>query len=524
MLQKFGFTTIADSNFNNSNSWCVIEAKRIIERIEKTGKNFALFETGYGPSGLPHIGTFGEVFRTLMIMYATQNLAPDLNMKLYVVSDDLDGLRKVPTNVPNQDILKKYIGMPLTSVPDPFEEYESYGHYMNNKLKEFMNRFDFVDYDFISATEYYKNGTFNDKLIKASEKYEELMNLMIPTLGEVRQETYSPFMPICNVSGKVLAEGVIEVNKDTIKYTNSENEIVEQSFLNGGCKLQWKCDYGMRWAAFDVDYEIYGKEHMPNEKIYKNVCSILEGNPPETYFYELFLNHEGQKISKSSGNGITIDEWLKYSPKESMSLFMYSKPKTAKRLYFDVIPKMTDEYIAHRNKFLEKTDVNNPLPFIHFGNIPTESINISYNLLLNLVSACHAASEELIMKYIKRYMPSMNDSSGAFLQQMVKCALNYYNDFVLPNKKNSELNDQEKEALSEIKDYLQDCLDNSINPSGSDIQTVFYDVANKRKMDLKLWFNSLYKGLFGTEDGPRMGMFVELYGIKETIDLIDQKL
>ena len=336
----------------NSNAWPFVEARRILESIgNKTPeKGYVLFETGYGPSGLPHIGTFGEVARTTMVRNAFHVIS-DIPTKLFCFSDDIDGFRKVPANLPNQEKLAGYLDQPLTSVIDPFEETESFGHYMNAKLRSFLDKFGF-DYEFKSATEYYKSGKFDEYLMKVLENYDKVMAVMLPTLGEERRATYSPFMPICKKTNKVLQVKIEEVDAKagTIKYLDSDGEMVETKVTGGNCKLQWKPDFGMRWAALDVDYEIYGKDHLANGPIYTKIAKILGSKGPTQFFYELFLDEDGRKISKSTGNGIGVEEWLKYAPVESMSLFMYHSPTRAKRLYFDVIPKNVDEYLTFVSK------------------------------------------------------------------------------------------------------------------------------------------------------------------------------
>src|ERR1700712_823706 len=374
--------------------WPFEEARKLVARVEKrraAGKKIdeVIFETGYGPSGLPHIGTFGEVARTTWVRHAFNTMS-DVRTRLIAISDDMDGLRKVPDNLPHPEMLAANLGKPLTSVPDPFGTHESYGHNMNARLRAFLDRFEF-EYDFRSSTQMYKDGVYDAALLRVLAKYDEVMKVMLPTLGEERQQTYSPFLPLSPRSGKILLAKVVahDPAKGTITYIE-EDGIEETVPVTGGhCKLQWKPDFGMRWAALDIDYEMYGKDHLPSQPLYDAICKIAGGIPPEHYVYELFLDETGQKISKSKGNGLTIDEWLTYAPRESLALYMFQKPRVAKRLYFAVIPKAVDDYIAllekyHANETSEAERIDNPVWHIHNGHPPMERYPVSFALLLTL--------------------------------------------------------------------------------------------------------------------------------------------
>jgi lysyl-tRNA synthetase class 1 len=508
-------------------SWVFLEAEKILKKIEaKTPeKGFVAFETGYGPSGLPHIGTFGEVMRTSFVKFAFDTLVEKkIPTKLLCISDDLDGLRKVPDNVPNRDMVKENLGKPLTSVPDPFGTHSSYGEHMNARLRAFLDKFDF-EYEFISATEMYKSGKFNDMLLRVVENYEKLMELMLKNLGEERQETYSPLMPISPETGKVLAEGVKGVNKEkgTVIYINETGKEVEVPVINGSCKMQWKIDFGARWQGLDIDYEIFGKDHAPNAKIYQEVCKILGGKGPINFVYELFLGEKGDKISKSKGNGITIDEWLKYAPKESLGLYMYEKPGTAKRLYFDVIPKKVDEYIKHIKAYENQTEIEkygNPVYFVHFGNVPFFDLGeISYSLLLNLVSVAGGEDENVIWGFLAKYNSHLSKGKIPFLDKIVSCAINYYNDFIKPTKVFRKPNEKELEGLKLLRDFLKSCADEI---KAEEIQNKVYSIGKELEFDLKNWFCAIYEVLLGQKEGPRVGSFIKIYGITNSIALIEK--
>src|SRR3989338_5227180 len=412
--------------YKNTKAWPFFEARRIYEKIagKTPKKGYVLFETGYGPSGLPHIGTFGEVVRTSFVRHAFTLLAPEIPTKMFCVSDDIDGLRKVPDNIPQQEMVRANLGKPLTSVPDPFGTHESYGHHMNSRLKAFLDDFGF-EYEFISSTDKYKSGAFDETMLRVLEKYEEIMDLMLPTLGVERQATYSPFMPIDPDSRKVIDKGVKGVNKatKTVIYEDENGETKEIPITGGNCKLQWKVDLGARWYSLDVDYEIYGKDNQPNEKIYRKICEILGGMPPVNFTYEMFLSDTGEKISKSKGNGIAVEDWLKYAPSESMSLFMFQKPKTAKRLYFDVIPKAMDDYLAFLENYNKETDearrLENPVFYIHFGKVPEINFDLNYSLLLNLACACSPDNDEVLWGFISKHKADLSPKTSPLLNKMI---------------------------------------------------------------------------------------------------------
>ncbi len=513
----------------NSKAWPILEAIKILDNIKwKTPeKGYVLFETGYGPSGLPHIGTFGEVVRTKMVMFAFSQLAPNIPIRLFCISDDMDGMRKIPDNVPNKEDLKQYIGLPLTKIPDPFGTHASYGHHMNARLCAFLDSFGF-EYEFLSATDCYKSGKFNEYLTIAAENYQALMDIMIPSLGDERAATYSPFMPIDPDTGIVVTDGVYKVDPKTkmIHYKDAKGVEKSVSYENGGCKLQWKCDFGMRWAALDIDYEIYGKDHFPNEGIYRGICRALGKEPPVNFFYELFLDNEGKKISKTKGNGISIEDWLKYAPTESLSYYMFVKPKTAKRLYFDVIPRCVDEYLRFARAFPGQTDeqkLENPVFYVHQGEVPKIDFDISFDLLLNIAAACSPEQEDVLWGFIRKYDKNLIKGQDAFLDKMVLCTVRYYNDFVKPTKEYKIPTEDERSAINLLSEKLQEAKKNGVS-SSEDLQNIVYSCAHDRGMATKDFFVCLYNVLLGLKSGPRFGSFIELFGIDETLKLIKERV
>jgi len=508
-----------------SSSWPFIEAKKLINErqkiYEKKGK--ITLQTGYGPSGLPHIGTFAEVARTTMMVNAIKQII-DIPTEIITFSDDMDGLRKIPENIPNKEILEKNLHKPLTSVPDPFKKFNSFGEHNNEMLKSFLNEFKF-NYIFKSSTDTYKKGLFNDALLLVLKNYEKIMEIILPTLGKERQKTYSPFLPICPDTGKVLEVPIIEINKEKGKiiYQNGEKK-VETEITNGNCKLQWKVDWAMRWYAFDVDYEMYGKDLIESAILSSKICKILGKRSPNGFAYEMFLDEKGEKISKSKGNGITIEQWLKYASPESLSLYMYQNPKRAKKLYEDVVPKAVDEYLNCIDKFKEQDTrqrLLNPVWHVHNGNPPKEKSIMPFSVLLNLVGTSNATDKEVIWKFIRKNKKEIKVSDHPILDSLVEYSLKYFKDIVKPNKKYRKPNEKEKKALKDLIKRLNECND-EIGPE--EIQTIVYSVGkdNGYEENLREWFKAIYEIIFGDQDGPRMGFFISFFGIKETIDLINK--
>ena len=511
----------------SSKAWPFEEARAILKRYEKAPpeKGYVLFETGYGPSGLPHIGTFGEVLRTTMIRRAFEAIS-DIPTRLICFSDDLDGMRKVPGNVPNQDMLREHLQKPLTSVPDPFEEFDSFGDHNNAMLRRFLDTFGF-EYEFYSATEFYRSGQFDTVLKCAAERYDDIMKVMLKSLREERQQTYSIFLPIHPETGRVLYVPMKEVNAQnhTITFDDEDGREWTLPVTGGNCKLQWKPDFGARWAALGVDFEMYGKDHSTNTPIYDAICEILGTPAPHHFTYELFLDETGQKISKSSGNGISIDEWLSYASTESLSYFMFGKPKTAKRLYFDVIPKAVDEYHQQLRAYPDQDwaqKLSNPVHHIHNGSVPASDMVVSFAMLLNLASVAGAEDKETLWGFIRRYAPDASPETNPDMDQAAGFAVRYYNDFVKPEKTFRLPNDAERAALEDLVARLK-VYDGPIEDEA--LQTLVFAVGKDHGFEpLRDWFRALYEVLMGASQGPRFGGFIALYGVNETIALIEAGL
>ncbi len=510
-----------------SKAWPFEEARKLVKRYAKGApdKGYVLFETGYGPSGLPHIGTFGEVARTTMVRQAFEILS-DIPTKLICFSDDMDGLRKVPGNVPNKDELAKDLNLPLTQVRDPFGCHDSFGAHNNAQLQAFLDQFGF-DYDFASSTEYYTSGRFDAMLLTVLERFDAVMAIMLPTLRAERQASYSPFLPISPKTGHVLQVPTLarDVEKGTITYREPDGEVVEVPVTGGHVKMQWKPDWAMRWAALGVDYEMSGKDLIDSVTQAAKICRALGRPKPETLTYELFNDEGGQKISKSKGNGLSMEEWLTYAAPESLSLFMYQKPKTAKRLYFDVIPKAVDEYHQHLRAFAGQdmaARLNNPVWHIHNGKPPKSNMVVPFAMLLNLASVASAKDKDGLWGFIKRYAPEAAPESHPDLDAAAGFALCYFNDFVAPKRVFRKADEKERAALVDLAERLRNW------DGGQDaevLQSAVFAIGKAHRFDpLRDWFKAIYEVLLGASQGPRFGGFIALYGVEETARLIDRAL
>jgi lysyl-tRNA synthetase class 1 len=510
-----------------SKAWPFEEARRLARRYEAAppAKGYVLFETGYGPSGLPHIGTFGEVVRTTMVRRAFEVIS-DIPTRLICFSDDLDGMRKVPDNVPNPEMLREHLQRPLTSVPDPFGQFESFGHHNNAMLRRFLDTFGF-DYEFISATDFYRSGRFDPILRLAAERYEAIMAVMLPSLREERQRTYSCFLPIHPETGRVLYVPIkhVDAREGTITFDDETGREWTLPVTGGHVKLQWKPDFGARWAALGVDFEMYGKDHSTNTPIYDAICEILGGRKPEHFIYELFLDEKGQKISKSKGNGLTIDEWLTYAATESLSYFMYQKPKTAKRLWWDVIPKAVDEYHQQLRAFPGQTveqQLDNPVWHVHAGRPPESRMVVSFSMLLNLASVVAAPDKDRLWPFIRRYAPDASPETHPDLDAAAGYACRYVRDHVLPLRRFRAPDAREAAAMADLAGRLR-AWDGGLDAEA--LQSMVFAVGREHGFEpLRDWFKALYEVLLGAPDGPRFGGFIALYGVAETVALIERVL
>jgi len=500
------------------------EIEAALAQFPDLGRRPVLFETGYGPSGLPHIGTFGEVARTTMVRTAFRALTDDaLPTQLICFSDDMDGLRKAPDNVPNREMLLEDLGKPLTVVRDPFGAYDSFGAHNNARLKAFLDTFGF-DYDFRSSTDAYRSGVFDEALLTALERFDAIQAVMLPTLGPERRATYSPFLPISPKTGRVLQVPTLErhVARGTIVFADEDGALTEVPVTGGAVKLQWKPDWAMRWAALGIDYEMAGKDLIDSVKASGLICTVLGGAPPEGFNYELFLDQNGEKISKSKGNGLTMEDWLRYGAPESLAYYMFQSPRSAKRLFFDVIPKAADEYLQQLDAVQTQPPdkaIDNPVWHVHAGHPPDKGSPVSFGLLLNLVSAANASDKAILWGFLSRYIAGATPESEPLLDRLATYAINYYEDFVRPNKRFRAPSPQERAALEDLHHRLS-----QLPPDRQDAETIQAEVYEAGKAagfePLRAWFTAIYEVLLGQSQGPRFGSFVAIFGLERSLALI----
>ena len=490
-----------------------------------------VFQCGFGASGLPHMGTFGEAARPTMVRNAFRALTEDaIPTKLIVFSDDMDGLRKIPDNVPNREILEEDRDKPVSKVRDPFGEHESFAHHNNARLRAFLDGFGF-DYDFMSSTDCYTSGRFDEVLLRVLARFDAMQAVMLPTLGEERRATYSPFLPISPKTGRVLQVPTLERNVEagTIVFADEDGTLTEVPVTGGHVKLQWRPDWAARWTALEVDFEASGKDLVDSVRVSNKLVKVLGGTPPEAFHFELFMDENNQKISKSKGNGLTMEEWLRYGAPESLAYYMYQSPKSAKRLYFDVIPKATDEYLQQLDAYNRaRADgangpaIDNPAWHVHRGAPPERGSPVSFSLLLNLVSAADASTKDILWGFISRYIPGASPETEPTLDRLTGYAINYYEDFVKPSKKFRAPDDKERAAMTALVARFKAL------PADADAETIQNNVFEVGKdagfEPLRGWFQALYEVLLGQSQGPRFGSFAAIFGLQRTIALIERAL
>jgi lysyl-tRNA synthetase class 1 len=509
-------------------SWPFKEAQKLQKRFFDFPPHPVRFETGFGPSGMPHIGTFAEVARTTWVRHAFESLT-NQPTELIAFSDDMDGLRKVPLNLPNPDMLAENLGKPLCDIPDPFGERESYSAHMNQMLVAFLDSYRF-DYTFQSSQEAYRRGDFNDGLAVILGRVDEIKQMILPTMSESKRTHWSPFFPICEKCGRIYTTRVTgyHATDNTIDYVCDREDggfthcghKGSTSIFNGRVKVGWKIDWALRWYSYDIGYEMYGKDLIESAKLSGKIVRKMGKQPPTGLFYELFLDEQGRKISKSVGKGLTIDAWISYAPLESLLYYIFQNPKQAKRLFWGIVPKSVDDYLAGLNQYETLDPDKRPNATIwHLFNqgktVPTYRSPINFSLINNLISAVGADDIDLILEYLKRYDSSIGNEMS-IMEDLVKKAMNYYRDFILPKKDYRSPTDREKGMLKLLHAKLAGYEGNDED----ELQSIPFAVARESDESPKAFFKMFYEVVFGQERGPRFGTFVQLVGKEKALHLL----
>ena len=513
-------------------SWPFQEAAQIVKQRRPDGERPVLFETGFGPSGLPHIGTFAEVARTTWVRRAFEHQT-GIPTRLLAFSDDMDGLRKVPLNLPQPEMLETHLGKPLHVIPDPFGEQDSFSGYMNHKLRQFLDTYHF-DYEFQSSSEAYKRGDFDKGLQILLDKVEEVRQLIVPTLGEDKRAAWSPFFPVCPECGSVYSTRVTGYHPErqsldficdgevgSARGCGADGEL---SVLGGRVKLGWKVDWALRWFTYEVDYEMYGKDLIDSAKLSGRIVRLMGKQPPVGLTYELFLDEEGKKISKSVGKGLTVDAWVQYAPIESLLYYIYQNPKRARRLFWDVVPKCVDDYLDALRRYPDIEEGKRPEQDIwHTGDrgsaVPEYGAQENFSTVNNLIAALGSDSVELLVDYLERY-DERASSYPQVMQSLVEKGHNYYRDFVLPNKKAREPSDEERALLAKVAERLGAA--NGVTED--ELQGIPFDIAREAGVEPRALFSMFYQVVLGQERGPRFGSFVKLVGKERVLEMLREKL
>lgn len=506
-------------------NWPHNEAERVALRLHDTDKT-AVFETGYGPSGLPHIGTFAEVVRTSYVIKAFRFNYPKRAYKLIVFSDDMDGLRSLPENVPNHALLQEHLGAPLSSLPDPFGKESSYAAFMNGRLKHFLDYYGF-EYLFESSTNCYHTGVFNTALKRVMDNHEAIRNLFIKTISPDKRATWSPFFPICEHCGKIYTTSVLNIHPETyeITYRCDRDEKAYRScghegrvsILNGKVKMGWKVDWAMRWYTFGVDYEMHGKDLLDSASLSSKICSILGATPPLTYKYELFLDENAAKISKKIGNGISMEQWQSFAPVGSLLYFLLDEPNRARKMGMPILPRLVDNYItALKNETAEEP--GSALWFVdslqhHHDASDIDKTDISYSLLVNVAENLGSDDAELLYDYARRYDATVEENAE-FFRPLCHHVLAYIKDTNSrrPGTVLGQLPPGDYFSALQSLSVDLDALADANSFRGEMLQNLVFAVGRKHGLEPGNWFRFLYETLLGKTQGPRLGSFFAMLG------------
>jgi lysyl-tRNA synthetase class 1 len=513
--------------------WPREEARRLAERVAAyEPERPVIFQSGFGPSGLPHLGTMAEILRPSFVRKAFHLIEPARPSRLIVFIDDLDGLRKVPENVPNRESVEQYLGMPVAKIPDPFGCCASFADHMVGLLGGFLAPVE-VEYELMRAAEMYSSGRFDEGLKLILEKHEEIIAIIAPTLREENRAGWSPFMPICPKCGQVVERAVTAYHAEraSVEFTCEKSAggrpgcgfSGEQSVLGGMAKVQWKVDWALRWYVLKVDYELYGKDLTDSARLSGQILRVMGGRPPLGFPFEMFLDEEGRKVSKSVGRGVTVEQWTRYAPIEVLKFFLLLNPRRARKLFLEAIPQYVDEYLDAVREYAaasEEQRRESMLEFVIQSTTPRRfNSALSFGLMMNLVAALGSSDSDFIWKYLVRYDASIGGEpdTEAMGRRLMQCALNFYRDFIEPTKKLYTPSDAERAQLKTLDAYLRENQD----ASAEDIEKKIYDLGRENYEKPGKIFPLLYRSILGQERGPRLGAFIRLATPARIIELLD---
>ncbi len=529
--------------------WPYEEARRLAERVSSYPPERAvIFESGFGPSGLPHLGTMGEVLRPAYVQHAFQVLGQVLEeadsssaayrrpSRLVVFIDDMDGLRKVPESIPNREASAAFLGQPVSRIPDPFGEcHPSFAAHMIALLEKFLEPVE-VSYELMRSSEMYASGRFDDALKLILEKHAEIIRIVTPTLREENRAGWSPVMPLCPACGQINSTLVTAYHPEraTVEFSCERSFggshgcgfRGEQSVLGGKAKVQWKVDWALRWYMLSVDYELYGKDLIDSARLSGQILRLLGGRPPLGFAFEMYLDEEGHKVSKSIGRGVGVEQWRRYAPIEVLKYFLILNPRRARKLFLESIPQYTDEYLDALRAWGaadRRARRNSPLEFVLQSQSARRfNSTLSFGLVMNLVAALGSSERELIWRYLVHYDPAIEGDADTMklTRELMECALNFYRDFIEPAKFHYTPSDGEREQLRALSAWLAQ----NGEAGAEDIEKAIYELGRQHYDKPGKIFPLLYRVILGQERGPRLGAFIRLTTPARVAAIVDARL
>ena len=523
--------------------WPYEEARKVAERVARyeAGRP-AIFQSGFGPSGMPHLGTMAELLRPSYVRKAFERLAqsgsiePARPARLIVFIDDMDGLRKVPENIPNRETTSFHLGEPVSRIPDPFGDcHPSFSEHMLSLLEKFLAPVE-IEFELIKSTEMYGSGQFDEALKLILARHQQIIEIIAPTLREENRAGWSPVMPVCPSCGQVNSTLVTGYHPERASVEFSCEKNIggskscgfkgEQSVLGGKAKVGWKVDWALRWYALKVDYELYGKDLIDSARLSGQILKVLGGKPPLGFPFEMFLDEEGHKVSKSVGRGVTVDQWTRYAPIEVLKYFLLVNPRRARKLFLEAIPQYVDDYLDALRAYAaapENERGNLPIDLVIQRTTPRRfDSELTFGMIMNLVSALGTGDRDLIWNYLTGYDPRIagNPDTERMGKTLMECALNVYADFIEPTKKRYLPEANERDQLRALMEFL---VGNS-GATAEEIEKKIYDLGRENYDKPGKIFPLLYRVLLGQERGPRLGAFIKLATPQRMIEILNNSL